>query len=156
MICCVCEKEIPRGKRFKSPMHKSKPFCSEGCYQAYLDSAPQPSPSRELTDYIQSVWPEEPNYGMLMKQAAQYLKDYDLTYTSLRGILKYAIEIENVKVEPSYGLGQFIPRYIDLYKEFIQKIKKNTWVANRLTGEEFEPIKIRPTKQKRYRRKEQI
>ena len=88
-----------------------------------------------------------------MKQAAQYLKEYDLTYNTLRGILKYAIEIENVKVEPAYGLGQFIPRYIGPYKEFVQRIKKNIWTADRMTGEEFKPIKIRPTKQKRYRRK---
>ena len=64
MKCCICDKEIARGKKFQGTRYQNYNFCSEACYEKFikLKSAPKPkvnykpqkgSPRRKFTDYIQ-------------------------------------------------------------------------------------------------------
>ena len=138
MQCKVCSKEIPRGQKYKSPTYKSIPFCSEECYNQYLEQKKQEkvkarldkfkpekdTDRRKLTDVIQSIYGEDANWPLLMRQLKLILEEYDLTDNDFRLAIKYGINYESYYPNTEYGLYQFVP-FINPSMEFAEAIKKN-------------------------------
>lgn len=150
--CIVCQSPIPRGQRFKSPRYKNLPFCSEGCYNQYLASKQQPKPSSSLDKlkaYINDLWQGEVNWPFMMRQIKNLKEEYEVDDKDIRLMLKYAIEYEGAKVNPEYGLLQFI-QYLQPAKEFAEDILRNKELAKDMEGDEVEVVKMNRGNRKRW------
>ena len=137
-ICKVCGKEIPYGKSYKGEHFKNEKFCSAECYTERLNAStklnppaqkpkinykpPKKSDRRKVTDYIQDWWPYEPNWAFLMTQLKAIMDEYELSYIDVLLILKYCREYEQIELDPTYGLYQFFPKYIEPTRQFIEDI----------------------------------
>lgn len=142
--CYICQAEIPRGQRFKSPRYKNLSFCSESCYNQYLASKQQPKPSSsldKLKSYINNLWQGEVNWPFMMRQIKNLKEEYGMSDNDIRMMLKYAVEYEGVKVDLDYGLLQFI-QYLQPSQEFAQEIRKNQALAESMEDDEVEVVKV--------------
>lgn len=145
--CYICGTEIPRGQRFKSPRYKNLPFCSESCYNQYLTSKQQSKPKPKsssldkLKSYINDLWQGQVNWPFMMRQIKNLKEEYDVDDKDIRLMLKYAIEYEGVKVNPEYGLLQFI-QYLQPAKEFAEDILRNKELAESMEDDEVEWVKV--------------
>lgn len=131
--CKTCGVDIPRGKRYKTEKYGNLSFCSPECYDIYCKEKTKKktenvkSPFRQLTDYIQSIYPVEyQNWEFFAKQIQSMNKEYNLSYEEIKAIIRYAMEYANHKLEPEYGLGQFIPKYIQATRTFVDSIIQNS------------------------------
>ena len=156
MKCCVCGKEIQRGKKFKSPTLVSKNFCSEHCYNEYLQTTlkkkEEPFPGyNNLKDYVNEQWQgsENINWPQFYKTVTNLIDTFEINCDNMYGCLKYAIEYENKTVDLNYGIGQFIPKYLTKYYNFKESILKNEKIASDENLDE-EIILIKPHKQKSF------
>lgn len=142
--CYICGAEIPRGQRFKSPRYKSIPVCSEACYNTLLEqktnaTKAEPYPGyNELTDYIKTQWSgsENVNWMLTYKQIKHLVEKQNMTCNEIRMVLKYAIEIEGECVDLEYGIGQFIPKFVEPCMKFVEQIKKAKEMAEDMEDEE--------------------
>lgn len=142
--CYICGAEIPRGQRYKSPRYKSIPVCSEACYNALLEQKAntvkaEPYPGyNKLTDYIKVQWSgsENVNWMLTYKQIKHLVEKQSMTCNEIRMVLKYAIEIEGECVDLEYGIGQFIPKFVEPCKKFIEQLKKAKEMAEDMEDEE--------------------
>lgn len=150
--CYICGAEIPRGQRYKSPRYKNFSFCSESCYNQYLASKQQSNPSSslyKLKSYINDLWQGEVNWPFMMRQIKNLKEEYDVDDKDIRLMLKYAIEYEGVKVNPEYGLLQFI-QYLQPAKEFAKDILRNKELAENMEDDEIEWVKASKGSGKRW------
>lgn len=142
--CYVCQAEIPRGQRFKSPRYKNLAFCSETCYNQYLASKQQPKPKSSSLDklkaYINDLWQGQVNWPFMMRQIKNLKEECGVSDNDIRMMLKYAIEYEGVKVDLDYGLLQFI-QYLQPSQEFAEEIRKNQALAESMEDDEVEVVK---------------
>lgn len=150
--CVVCGKDVPRGTRYIGPSYKTEKFCSEECYNRYIELRAMAQPNEKypgwvkLLDYINELYPPDSvNWPVVTKQIVQTIEKYDLTCDNIRNIIKYAIVYEHYTVNNDYYLGQFIPKYIEPYKSFIQAIKQNRTESESMGDDEVYYIK--PIKQ---------
>lgn len=142
--CYICQAEIPRGQRYKSPRYKSIPVCSEACYNTLLEQKAntikaEPYPGyNKLTDYIKVQWggSENVNWMMTHKQIKYLVEKQNMTCNEIRMVLKYAIEIEDECVDVEYGIGQFLPKFIEPCMKFVEQIKKAKELAEDMEEEE--------------------
>ena len=142
--CYICQAEIPRGQRFKSPRYKNLSFCSESCYNQYLASKQQHKPSSfldKLKAYINDLWQGQVNWPFMMRQIKNIKEEYGVDDKDIRLMLKYAVEYEDVKVNPEYGLLQFI-QYLQPSQEFAEEIRKNQALAESMEDDEVEVVKV--------------
>lgn len=142
--CYICQAEIPRGQRFKSPRYKNLAFCSETCYNQYLASKQQPKSSSSLDKlkaYINDLWQGQVNWPFMMRQIKNLKEEYSVDDKDIRLMLKYAIEYEGVKVNPEYGLLQFI-QYLQPAKEFAEDILRNKELAESMEDDVVEWVKV--------------
>ena len=142
--CYICQAEIPRGQRYKSPRYKNLAFCSETCYNQYLASKQQPKPSSsldKLKSYINDLWQGQVNWPFMMRQIKNLKEEYGVSDNDIRMMLKYAVEYEGVKVDLDYGLLQFI-QYLQPSQEFAEEIRKNQVLAESMEDDEVEVVKI--------------
>ena len=150
--CIVCQSQIPRGQRFKSPRYKNLSFCSESCYNQYLASKQQPKPSSSLDKlkvYINNLWQGEVNWPFMMRQIKNLKEECGVSDNDIRMMLKYAVEYEGVKVDLDYGLLQFI-QYLQPSQEFAQEIRKNQALAESMEEDEVEVVKASRGNRKRW------
>lgn len=150
--CYICQAEIPRGQRFKSPRYKNLPFCSEGCYNQYLASKQQPKPSSSLDKlkaYINNLWQGQVNWPFMMRQIKNLKEEYGVSDNDIRMMLKYAVEYEGVKVDLDYGLLQFI-QYLQPSQEFAEEIRKNRELAENMEDDEVEVVKLNKGNRNRW------
>lgn len=150
--CVICNQSIPRGQRYKSPTHKSLSFCSESCYNQYLASKQQPKPSSSLDKlkaYINDIWQGQVNWPFMMRQIKNLKEEYGVSDNDIRMMLKYAVEYEGVKVNPEYGLLQFI-QYLQPAKEFAEDILRNKELAESMEDDEVEIVKASRGNGKRW------
>ena len=148
--CYICGTEIPRGHKYKSPRYKSIPVCSEFCYNALLEqkanaTKAEPYPNyNKLTDYIKAQWggSENINWMLTAKQIKYLVNKQGMTCNDIRRVLKYAIEIEGECVDTEYGIGQFIPKFIEPCEEFVKQIKKAKELAEDMEDEEVVVRKV--------------
>lgn len=125
MTCKVCGEEIPRGKRYKSKTLTSYTFCSEECYNKYVgESFGDVESLNRLKALLETIYPI-PNWSYLMKQIKHYCSEYNLNYTSMYLIIDYALTCEHHAPNSDYGLGQFIPKYIQGTVELYKQIERN-------------------------------
>lgn len=142
--CYICQKEIPRGQRYKSPRYKSIPVCSEACYNVLLEqksnaTKAEPYPNyNKLTDYIKFQWGgnENVNWMLTHKQIKHLVEKQSMSCDDIRMVLKYAIEIEGVVVDIEYGIGQFIPKYVEECFKFVEQIKRAKELAKDMEDDE--------------------
>ena len=142
--CYICGTEIPRGQRYKSPRYKNITVCSEACYNeliAQKESTPKAEPFPEynkLFDYIKLQWGgnENVNWMLTSKQVKFFIKEYGMDCKEIKIVLKYAIEIEGKPVDIDYGIEQFIPRFIEPCRKFIEQLKKAKELAEDMEDEE--------------------
>ena len=143
--CYICGTEIPRGQRFKSPRYKNLSFCSESCYNQYLASKKQPQTKSNSLDklkaYINDLWQGQVNWPFMMRQIKNLKEEYNVNDMDIRLMLKYAVEYEGVKVNPEYGLLQFI-QYLQPAKEFAEDILRNKELAESMKDDEVEWVKV--------------
>lgn len=150
--CYICQAEIPRGQRFKSPRYKNLAFCSESCYNQYLTSKQQPKSSSsldKLKSYINDLWQGQVNWPFMMRQIKNLKEECDVSDNDIRMMLKYAIEYEGVKVDLDYGLLQFI-QYLHPSQEFAEEIRKNQVLAESMEDDEVEVVKASRGSGKRW------
>ena len=172
MKCEVCETDIPRGQKYKSPRYTNHHFCCEDCYikflklkkihytpkkfntnQVDLDKVEvvvnDKSDRKKLTDYIDNLYSYDPNWKYLSKQIENISAEYGLAYSQMLGVIRYAVEYENDAFNEEYGLGQYFPKYIEPSQRFTQAILSNIKIAQTL--EEDPVIKINnKTRTKKY------
>lgn len=130
--CYICQAEIPRGQRYKGDRYKSISVCSKDCYNALLEQksnatkAEPYSGYNKLTDYIKVQWAgsENVNWMLTYKQIKYLIEKQNMTCNEIRMVLKYAIEIEGQCVNIEYGISQFIPKFIEPCKQFVEQLKK--------------------------------
>lgn len=150
--CYICQAEIPRGQRYKSPRYKNLSFCSETCYNQYLISKQQPKPSSsldKLKTYINDLWQGQVNWPFMMRQIKNLKEEYGVSDNDIRMMLKYAVEYEGVKVDLDYGLLQFI-QYLQPSQEFAEEIRKNQALAESMEDDEVEIVKASRGSGKRW------
>ena len=151
-VCCICEKIIKRGQRFKWPRYKNLSFCSESCYNQYLASKQQPKPSSSLDKlkaYINDLWQGEVNWPFMMRQIKNLKEECGVSDNDIRMMLKYAVEYEDVKVDLDYGLLQFI-QYLQPSQEFAEEIRKNQALAESMEDDEVEWVKLNKGNRNRW------
>ena len=140
--CIICENEIQRGKRFKSPTHKSTYFCSEECYNKYLAIKTKPSSSLDkLKSYINYLWDEQVNWPYMMRQIKNLKEDYNIDENEIYMMIKYAIKYEDYKVKQEYGLLQFV-QFLQPARNFAEEIKRNREFALNIEEDKIETIKF--------------
>lgn len=148
--CYICGTEIPRGCRYKGDRYKSIPVCSEDCYNALLKQKAntkkaEPYPGyNKLTDYIKTQWggSENVNWMMTHKQIKYLVEKQAMTCNEIRMVLKYAIEIEGKCVDLEYGIGQFIPAFVEPCREFVGQLKRAKELAEDMEDEEVVVRKV--------------
>lgn len=148
--CYICGVEIKRGCRYKGDRYKSIPVCSEACYNMLLEqkanaTKAEPYPNyNKLTDYIKAKWDgsENVNWMMTHKQIKHLVEKQSMSCNEIRMVLKYAIEIEGQSVDVEYGIGQFLPKFIEPCREFIEQLKKAKELAEDMEDEEVVVRKI--------------
>ena len=148
--CYICQAEIPRGKKYNNPRFKNISICSEACYNelvAQKESTPKAEPFpgyNKLTDCIKTQWggSENVNWTLTYKQIKHLVEKQAMSCNEIRMVLKYAIEIEEVGVDVAYGIGQFIPKYIEPCMKFVEQIKKAKEMAEDMEDEEVVVRKV--------------
>ena len=148
--CFICGTEIPRGAKYNNPRFKNISICSEACYNelvAQKESTPKAEPFpgyNKLFDYIKLQWGgnENVNWMLTSKQVKFYVKEYGMTCKEIKRVLKYAIEIEGKAVDIDYGVEQFIPRYVEPCREFVEQLKRAKEMAEDMEDEEVVVRKI--------------
>ena len=148
--CYICGVEIKRGCRYKGDRYKSIYVCSEDCYNTLLEqkanaNRAEPYPNyNKLTDYIKTQWggSENVNWMLTSKQVASLVKKHGMTCKEIKMVLKYAIEIEGELVNIEYGIGQFIPKYIDPCMKFVEQINRAKELAEDMKDEEIVVRKV--------------
>lgn len=156
--CAICNCEIPRGQKYKGVRYKNISVCSEACYNALIEQKEnakkaEPYPDyNSLMSYISNHW-FNPNWVLTAKAIKSLVEKQGLTCKKIRGILRYAIEIEGEPVNQCYGLGQFIPKYIEPYEAFIAQIKANMESAKDMKDEIV--VVRKPVKQQKFRKEEE-
>lgn len=148
--CYICQAEIPRGKKYNSPRFKNISVCSEDCYNklvAQKESTPKAEPFpgyNKLTDYIKLQWGgnENVNWMLTHKQIKHLVEKQNMTCNEIRMVLKYAIEIEGEPVDLEYGIGQFIPKFIEPCMKFIEQINRAKELAENMEDEEVVVRKV--------------
>lgn len=161
--CKYCNELKPPGECFQDPNHKSNQYCSEEHWKLHIKSKnatqtvdtsknkPKPKSDRvKLTDYIQSIWPVEPNWKWMSKQIENLSKETGLSYNDMRMTLKYCIEYKGFQPDENYGLQQFIPRYSKEADDFAEDIRR---IQSGLGMIDFEDELVKvPVGKKRVRR----
>ena len=148
--CYICSVEIKRGCRYKGDRYKSIPVCSEACYNALLEqkanaTKAEPYPGyNKLTDYIKLQWggSENVNWMLTHKQIKYLVEKQAMSCNEIRMVLKYAIEIERQSVDVEYGIGQFIPKFIEPCMKFVEQINKAKELAEDMEDEEVVVRKV--------------
>lgn len=148
--CYICGVEIPRGARYKNPRYKNISVCSESCYNelvAQKESTPKAEPFpgyNKLFDYIKLQWGgnENVNWMLTSKQVASLVKKHGMTCKEIKMVLKYAIEIEGEPVDIEYGIGQFIPKFVEPCMKFVEQIERAKELAEDMEDEEVVVRKI--------------
>lgn len=142
--CYICQAEIPRGQRYKGDRYKSIPVCSKDCYDALLEQKANTTKAEpyegynKLTDYIKTQWGgnENVNWMMTHKQIKYLVEKQSMSCNEIRMVLKYAIEIEDECVDLEYGIGQFIPKFIEPCMKFVEQIKRAKELAKNMEDNE--------------------
>lgn len=142
--CYICQKELKRGQRYKGDRYKSIPVCSEDCYNALLKqkvnaTKAEPYPNyNKLTDYIKAKWGgnENINWMLTHKQIKHLVEKQAMSCNEIRMVLKYAIEIEGAVVDIEYGIGQFLPKFIEPCMKFVEQIERAKELAEDMEDEE--------------------
>lgn len=148
--CRICGKELKRGEKYNNPRFKNISVCSEVCYNelvAQKQSTPKAEPFpgyNKLFDYIKLQWGgnENVNWMLTSKQVKFFIKEYGMTCKEIKMVLKYAIEIEGKSVDIDYGIEQFIPRFIEPCRKFIEQIKRAKEMAEDMEDEEVVVRKV--------------
>lgn len=65
-----------------------------------------------------------------------------MTCNEIRMVLKYAIEIEGECVDLEYGIGQFLPKFVEPCREFVEQLKKAKELAENMEDEEVVVRKV--------------
>ena len=148
--CRICGKELKRGEKYKSPRYKNISVCSEACYDelvAQKESTPKAEPFpgyNKLFDYIKLQWGgnENVNWMLTSKQVKFFIKEYGMDCKEIKIVLKYAIEIEGKPVDTDYGIEQFIPRYVEPCRRYIEQLSKAKELAENIEDEEVVVRKV--------------
>lgn len=148
--CYICQKEIPRGKKYNNPRFKKISVCSEACYNelvAQKESTPKAEPFpgyNKLFDYIKLQWGgnENVNWMLTHKQIKYLVEKQAMSCNEIRMVLKYAIEIEGECVDVEYGIGQFIPKYVEPCMKFVEQIERAKELAEDMEDEEVVVRKV--------------
>ena len=143
MVCCVCGKQIPRGKRYVSPTLKAKTFCSKECYETELKKSNE---LIKLRDYIDILWDKQVNWPFMQRQIDSACENFCLTYKQLYQAIKYAVELEDYCVNPEYGLMQF-ERFIVPALNFNDDYARTKQQAKDIPIED-DIVYIKPSKQR--------
>ena len=77
----------------------------------------------------------------MMRQIKNLKEEYNVDDNGIRMMLKYAVEYEGVKVNPEYGLLQFI-QYLQPAKEFAEDILRNKELAESMEEDVVEWVKV--------------
>ena len=132
--CKYCNQLNKVADSFQDHEHPSYSFCSKEHWELYKKEkkvakkkSPVPikpkSDLRKLTDYIQIIWPVEPNWQWFNKQIKNLCTETGLTQNDIRLTLKYCIEVKELQADGQYGLQQFIPKYCQEAQQFINDIQ---------------------------------
>ena len=148
--CYICGAEIPRGKKYKGDRYKSIPVCSEACYNTLLEQKANTTKAEsypnysKLTDYIKTQWggSENVNWMLTHKQIKHLVEKQSMSCNEIRMVLKYAIEIEGECVDLEYGIGQFIPKFVEPCMKFVEQLKKAKELAGNIEDEEVVVRKV--------------
>lgn len=148
--CFICGIEIPRGAKYNNPRYKNISVCSEACYDelvAQKESTPKAEPFpgyNKLFDYIKLQWGgnENVNWMLTSKQVKFFIKEYGMDCKEIKIVLKYAIEIEGNPVDIDYGIEQFIPRYVEPCRRYIEQLDKAKELAENMEAEEVVVRKV--------------
>ena len=156
--CRQCRCDIPRGKIFKGELYKSLSFCSESCYNEYIQAkqtkpkqAPKDRHLVKLKDYINMLWDEQVNWPLIMKQIKSMKEEYNLDSKGLYLVLKYATVYEDYVVDRSFGLGQFV-KFIEPAQRFAEQIQRSKELAEEMPEEEI--VYVKPHKQRVWLKEE--
>lgn len=148
--CYICGTEIPRGAKYNNPRYKNISVCSEACYDelvAQKESTPKAEPFpgyNKLFDYIKLQWGgnENVNWMLTSKQVKFYIKEYGMTCKEIKMVLKYAIEIEGKPVDIDYGIEQYIPRFIEPCRKFVEQLDRAKELAEDMEDEKVVVRKV--------------
>lgn len=148
--CYICGAEIPRGKKYKGDRYKSIPVCSEACYNTLLEQKANKTKAEsypnysKLTDYIKTQWggSENVNWMLTHKQIKHLVEKQSMSCNEIRMVLKYAIEIEGECVDLEYGIGQFLPKFVEPCMKFVEQIERAKELAEDMKDEEIVVRKV--------------
>lgn len=148
--CYICGAEIPRGKKYKGDRYKSIPVCSEACYNTLLEQKANKTKAEsypnysKLTDYIKTQWggSENVNWMLTHKQIKHLVEKQSMSCNEIRMVLKYAIEIEDECVDLEYGIGQFLPKFVEPCMKFVEQINRAKELAEDMEDEEIVVRKV--------------
>lgn len=65
-----------------------------------------------------------------------------MSCNEIRMVLKYAIEIEGECVDLEYGIGQFIPKFVEPCMKFVEQINRAKELAENMENEEVVVRKV--------------
>lgn len=148
--CRICGKELKRGEKYNNPRYKNITVCSESCYNELIaqkesKAKAEPYPGyNKLFDYIKLQWggSENVNWMLTSKQVTSLVKKHGMTCKEIKMVLKYAIEIEGEPVDIEYGIGQFIPKFIEPCMKFVEQIEKAKELAEDMEDEKVVVRKV--------------
>lgn len=155
--CRYCNQLNKIADCFQDPNYPSNQFCNEEHWRLYKESKKKKqvvvtevkpkkptSDIRKLTNYIQEIWPVEPNWQWFNKQIKNLCNETGLSHNDIRMTLKYCVEYLNLRPNPDYGLQQFIPKYCQEASDFAEDIKRCKAIAENLPEEEYNLVKNKP------------
>lgn len=148
--CYICGVEIKRGCKYKGDRYKSIPICSEACYNTLLEqkanaTKAEPYPGyNKLTNYIKIQWGGSKNVNWMLthRQIKHLVEKQSMSCNEIRMVLKYAIEIEEQCVDVEYGIGQFIPKFVEPCMKFVEQINRAKELAENMENEEVVVRKV--------------
>lgn len=106
--CLYCGEKFDR---LKEPNVKiGRRYAHKSCYEAQDEQTlKQDKDKHDFFEYIKELYGEDYNYISISKQAENYIKQYDFTYSGMLKSLKWFYEVKGSSKEGSNGRIGIIP-----------------------------------------------
>lgn len=137
MNCKYCKKAVNEATKLYYS-GKKLTFCSEECFQSYLESSKEEMARRKVYKLICDIFSIEQLDGKLLSQLKNIRKE-GLSYNRIAAVLHYMYEIKCIKVTTPTLF--YVKDYIEEAKNYYQEIAEKESRAETLKNKQEEQMR---------------
>lgn len=154
VLCCFCKKPLSRSSEDCHQINNSR-YAHTACKE--LEDKREKTDAEKLDEYIMNLFNYDYVPPRAKKQIAQFIKEYNYTYSGMLKALVYFYEIKGGSKDDAHdGIGILPYIYNDAYNYYY-----NLWLANQKNEDkdmqQYVPrvieVRIEPPQREVYKRK---